>query len=270
MAVAGALIGKAIGAYGVKPKIPHLPDIDPSKVQGETIAGNQAALGDAQRLGAEVNRFNQQQQLGMLSKAMEFAAGPGALGNTQSLIASQIRGEIPDDVGASVMRSAAGKAFAGGFGGSGLASNMGLRDLGLTSLGIQQQGLANLQSFAGMASSPLFDITSMFFSPQQRLQFEFQDRDANFQRNLMAAQVKAAPDPATAALGREIDRFFNTAAQFGTMAGGQAMGGGGGGGGMMMQGGVQGGWGYGGGGGFNQNWLQQQSTAGSAMGAAIG
>ena len=92
---------------------------------------------------------------------------------------------------------------------------------------MQQHGLANFQStFA--PKSPLMDVTSMFFTPQQRLQFAFQGRESQFQRNLLAEQVAAAPDPATAALGREIDRFFNTAASFGMMAAGGGMGGGGG------------------------------------------
>jgi hypothetical protein len=152
MATFGTLVGGLIGGFGKKPKIPKLPTIDPSQVQGDAITGNQAAMPGLTKLGGEVNEFNTQQRLGWLSKALEFAAGPGALGQVQNINASQLRGEISPDISASVMRSTAGKAFAGGFGGSGMASNMGLRDLGLTSMGIQQQGLANLQSFAGMAA----------------------------------------------------------------------------------------------------------------------
>lgn len=282
MAIAGALVGGAIGAFGRKPSIPELPKIDPTKIQQQTIAGNAQNFGEAAALGAQVNEANQKQQLAMLSKALEFAL-PGGLGQAQSIVASQLRGEVPQDVQESLLRSNAGKAFAGGFAGSGFSGALGLRDLGLTSLGIQQQGLSNFSSLASMVpQTPMFDITSMFFTPQQRLDFEFQQNQAQFQRNLMFEQVEAAPDPARAALGREIDRFFNTAAQFGMMAAGGAMGGGGGGGGMLggmstsgissgglKGGGASGGWGYGGS-GFNSDWLQQQSTAGSAMGAALG
>lgn len=232
MAIAGALIGRAIGAFGKKPKIPEMPRIDPNQIQREALAGNEANMAQAQRIGASVNEFNQSQQLGMLSKALEFAA-PGQLQKVQDITASQLRGEVPMDVQQSVMRSSAGQSFGRGIAGSQMASGLGLRSLGLTSLGIQQQGIGNFQSLAGLVpQTPLFDMTSMFFTPQQRLEFEFNQNQAIFQRNLLHEQVKAAPDPATAALGREVDRFFNTAASYGmTMAGsgGGGMGGMGGG-----------------------------------------
>lgn len=220
MAISGALIGKAIGAFGRKPNIPEMPRLDPTAVQGQAIQGNQQNLGAATQLGSAVNRFNRDQ----FTRMLEFAA-PGALGKAQEITASQMRGEIPDDVGASVMRSAAGRAFSGGFAGSGLSNNMGLRDLGLTSLQMQQQGMQNFGNLSQMFSqgSPMFDLTSMFFTPQQRLQFEFAQNQAIFQRNLLHEQVQAAPDPATAALGREVDRFFNTVAGAGMMMGGNAM-----------------------------------------------
>lgn len=267
MAVAGALIGGAIGGFGKKPKIPELPQIDPSQIQQQTVGGNIAALPQAQQLGASVNAFNAAQAQQIFKQALNFLM-PGGFDQVSSVLGSQARGELPTDVQQQLLRSGAARSLAGGYAGSTFGRNATLRDLGLTSLDIQQQGLSNLTALAPMASAPQFDITQMFFSPQQRLQFAFQDRDARFQRDLMAAQVKAAPDPKRAALSREIDRFFNTAAQFGMMAGGQAMGGGmgGGGGGGMTMSGPTGGWGY----GYNSNWLQQQSMAGSAMGASIG
>jgi hypothetical protein len=106
-----------------------------------------------------------------------------------------------------------------------LGRNLTARDFGTTSMAIQQQGLSNLGNFAGLVTpSTTFDATSMFFSPQQRLEFAFQDRNTQFQRNLLAEQVAAAPDPAKAALGREIDRFFNTMASIGVSAAGGGMG----------------------------------------------
>lgn len=224
MAVAGALIGGAIGAFGTKPKIPKLPEIDPSKVQTQTVEGNIAAMPKLQELGARVNQFNQQQ----LAKALEFSL-PGGLAAAQGIISSQLRGEIPADVAVQVANKAAAQGFQSGFGpGSGIGKSLTARDFGLTSMQIQQQGLGNFQALAGFTSAPQFDVTSMFFTPQQRLQFAFQDRAARFERNLLKAQVKAAPDPARAALGKEIDRFFNTWAGFGMTALGAGMGGGGG------------------------------------------
>lgn len=203
MAVLGTLLAGAVGGFGKKPRIPDLPQISPEKVQAETIAANQAALPGAQQLATGINSFNVAQRLDFLTKALSFAGGPGALGQVQSNIGAQLRGEIPTDVASQIQRNSAGKALQGGFGGgSALGRNLTARDFGLTSMGIQQQGLSNLTSFAGMADTPAFDYTSMFMSPQQRLEFAFKDRETKFNRELLHEQVSAAPDPFRAALGQ--------------------------------------------------------------------
>jgi hypothetical protein len=231
MAIAGALIGKGIGAFGRKPNIPDLPNIDPSLVQGETVAGNQKALPGLQKLGADVNAFNTGQAQDMFRKSLDFLT-PGGFGKLSGLLESGLRGELNSDVQQQILSSGAARALASGTAGSGFARNATLRDLGLTSFNVQQQALGTLTGLAQQTRGPQFDVTSMFFSPQQRLEFAFQDRSARFQRNLLAEQVAAAPDPATAALGREVDRFFNTVAGAGMMAAGGGMGGGGMGGGL--------------------------------------
>jgi hypothetical protein len=225
VAVAGALISNAIGAFGRKPTIPKLPEISPDNIQQQAIAGNLNSLPSLQALGSQVNDFNQEQQLKSIQKALEFAL-PGGLGKAQGIVNSQLAGEIPADVQAQIQRSSAARAISGGYGGgSGLGRNLTLRDLGLTSLQQQQQGFNNFGALAGlMPKAQQFDVTSMFFSPQQRLESAFKERSDQFQRNLLAEQVAAAPDPGTAALGREIDRFFNTAASVGMTAAGGGMG----------------------------------------------
>lgn len=228
MAVAGALIGGALGAYGRKPEIPRLPGIDPSRIQAETIAANKDQLPQLEAIGQQVNQFNLNQQLGMLQQALNVVA-PGQLQKAQGIVNSQLAGEVPADVAMQVQRRSAAQALLGGYGGgSGIGRNLSARDFGLTSMGIQQQGMANFGALASLAPKPqMFDITSMFFTPQQRLQSAFAERSEQFQRNLLAEQVAAAPDPATAALGKEIDRFFNTAASYGMAMAGGAGGGGG-------------------------------------------
>lgn len=146
-------------------------------------------------------------------------------GNIQSLLA----GEIPEGVLQGLRRSAAERGAYAGTTGSGfqLGRELGSQ-LGL-SLDLTQRGLDSAQRWISQASAPTFDVSSMFFSPQQRLSFEVQQQGAKYQRDLLAAQVKAAPDPATAALGQEIDRFFNTAASVGMMYAGGGLGGMGGG-----------------------------------------
>lgn len=231
MAIAGALIGGAINAFGSKPQVPGLPAIRPGEVQGETITENLAALPEAEKLAGAVNVARRREGRRALDASVPGARGILEKGTQQ--IASMIRGEIPDDVSQQVQQFANERAFSGGFGGSGLARNLTARDLGLTSLNLTQSGISSAQQWISGAmqlSQPggFFDVSSMFFTPSERLSFEERERAAQFNRNLLFEQVKAAPDPATAALGREIDRFFNTAASTGMMAAGGGMGGGGG------------------------------------------
>lgn len=77
----------------------------------------------------------------------------------------------------------------------------------------------------------------MFFTPQQRVALAFQDRTQRFQRDLLAAQVAAAPNPNDVALAEGFDNFF----KFWSSIGGAALGNVGGLGGGMMGGGGAGG-----------------------------
>lgn len=220
MAIAGALIGKAIGAFGQKPRVPAFKEILPDEIQEDTTLGNIKSLADIARLAAGVDQFNQDQL-----EALQERVLPGAAQQIQKNIQSQLRGEIPDDVRRAIAQGNS-ERFAGVFAGSNFARSNEAKQLGLTSLGIINQGLASAESWLAQATTPRFDVTSMFFTPQQRYGYAVNERDARYQRDLMAAQVKAAPDPATAALGTEIDRFFNTAAGAGMMAAGGGFGGG--------------------------------------------
>lgn len=220
MAVAGALIGGAIGAFGKKPQIPKLPAINPDTIQSQTVAGNQAALPGANALASGVNSFN----LDELAKALNFWS-PGSFDKISGTIANQLSGTLdPQDTQALIRSSTAagyGKGF--GFGSGSIGRNLVLRDLGIGVEQQKQRGLTNLMNLYAAGPKP-FDPTTMFFTPQQRLNFAVEDRTARYQRDLLANQIAAAPDPATAALGKEIDRFFNTAASIGTTAAGGGMG----------------------------------------------
>lgn len=226
MAIAGALIGGAIGAFGKKPVVPTLKPIDPNATQAATVAGNQANFADIAKLATGVNTFNQDQLNALIDRVL-----PGARQQIQETLSSQLRGEIPKDVQNAIFRGnaermAGSNAFGSPGGGNTFTNNVNARSLGLTSLQITNQALSSAESWLSKATAPTFDVTSMFFTPQQRLAFEQQQQGAQFQRDVMAAGVAAAPDPATAALGQEIDRFFNTAASAGMMmAGGGGIGG---------------------------------------------
>jgi hypothetical protein len=82
------------------------------------------------------------------------------------------------------------------------------RDFGLTSMQIQNQGLAQAQNFIqqqrafGMAQP--FSVSSMFITPSQRIGALQQQNQQQYNRDLQAAQVAAMPDPTMAAIGSAI------------------------------------------------------------------
>lgn len=222
--IAGALIGGALGAYGKKPKIPELPRLDTAKIQQEATAGNIAALPGLQELSSAVNRFTFSEISQMFERTLPgFMA---SLARSTESAGALARGEVPEDVSGFVRRAGAARALGGGTAGSAFARNLTLRDLGLTSLqatGEGQNRLLGLGTFSRQAF-PQFDFTTAFISPQQKMTFDYQQNIDQWRRNLLAAQVKAAPDPNMVALAGAIDNFFETAKNIGlSYAGGAGM-----------------------------------------------
>jgi hypothetical protein len=75
-----------------------------------------------------------------------------------------LRGELPADVAAQVQRQAAGRAVSGGFAGSQAARNLTARDLGRTSLALQQAGGQQFANILG--TTPLAPVANFEFAPQ--------------------------------------------------------------------------------------------------------
>lgn len=98
---------------------------------------------------------------------------------------SLISGQIPADVQASLQRSDAFSALQGGFGqSSGMGRNLNARDLGLTSLNLQNQGESLLNQNLNMASALTpgrMNAQSMLFTPSQMLSVQGQNNQINYQ-----------------------------------------------------------------------------------------
>lgn len=223
----GALIGLGLGAYGKKPKVPDLPPVDVNATQAQTVAGNATNFADIAKLATSVNTFNQDQLNALIDRVL-----PGARAQIESTLGSQLRGEIPQDVQNAIYRGVAQRTAGGNaFGGGGFTRNVTARDLGLTSLDITNKALSSAESWLSKATAPTFDVTSMFFTPQQRLAQANLQQERQFNRNVMAAGVAAAPDPGMAALAQGIDsdlaRVENAALSYGGLAAGASFGGGG-------------------------------------------
>lgn len=200
----GGLLSK-----GSKPKIPELKPIDFAAEQRQAIQQNIASLEPATELAQKTTAAEQSQLEAQLRRAI-----PGYDQLVQQAgknIGAALRGEISPEVSAQVQRSTAGRALTGGFGaGSGFGRALTARDLGLTGMQLQNQGLAQAQNFIqqqrvfGMTQP--FSVSSMFITPAQRVGVMQQQQQAMYNRNLQAAQVAAMPDPTMAAIGSAISQ----------------------------------------------------------------
>jgi hypothetical protein len=196
ISAAGSLLGGLFG--GKKPKVPELKPIDFAKEQQQAIQQNIAALQPATELAQKTTAAEQSQLEAQLRRAI-----PGydqLVSQAGANIKAALRGEISPEVSAQVQRSTAGRALSGGFGaGSGFGRALTARDLGLTGMQIQNQGLAQAQNFIqqqrtfGMVQP--FSVSSMFITPAQRIGAIQQQQSAMYGRDLTAAQVAAAPSP---------------------------------------------------------------------------
>lgn len=218
------MLGGLLSA-GRKPRIPPFPSFQ--QAQETAIRGNIAALGPATDLASQTNQLNEDELNRMLRAAI-----PGyddMIARSGRIIQSQLEGEVPADVARQINRKAAAASLAGGYSGSGMARNLEARDLGLTSYGLTEKGLSSSMQWIANSrqyrSAPLMDITSMFITPQQQGEWEFNE----FQRDLLAAGVRAMPDPRRAAIGGALINYGGA-----RMASAGSGGGGGGGGGMDM------------------------------------
>lgn len=157
--------------------------VDWRTASNEALAYNLAHQADQQQLAAQTNVFNTGQAKRMYRRfqpafdTLQSQIGQNAL--------SFSRGELPQDVVASLGRSAATRGLSLGFGqgangggnGTALGSSL-LRGLGLTSLDLSKFGTqlamqASLQ--AKQLAPPLADPTGYQVTPQQAIGYSFQN-----------------------------------------------------------------------------------------------
>lgn len=204
--IAASFAGKALGGIlsgGKKTKVPTFRPVDSTKSQKDAIAGNLTNFNSASDLAARTNQFSQEE----LDDALENAI-PGFSGIKQQVssnLASQLRGELPDDVQDQIQKMNAERALGAGVAGSSFARNTTAKDLGLTSLQLSQQALNSasqwLQTARSSAVAPQFNVSSQFIDPITKLQHDVNERDKQLDRDLAQAKVDAAPDPTRSAIG---------------------------------------------------------------------
>lgn len=176
------------GLIAGKPVIPAWNTVDLGQQQTKAISENQNSLPSLETLASGTNTFNLQQ----LTQALQtMIPGYDALTKgAASNIESELAGKIPQDVSDAIQNSDAAKALTGGFGGSSFGGNLTARDLGLTSLQLTQQGTSAAQSWItsmGQLTQPsLFNLTSMFVTPQQQFEDTMSNQEMQFQRDYVS------------------------------------------------------------------------------------
>lgn len=149
-------------AYGGIPQV-----TSPIATAGTTITGNLANLSNLYNLAQGTNALQEQQLQNVLESAIPGYGG--LVTKATSNIAEQLAGELPRDVTNQIIQSAAERGIITGSTGSPNANAATLRALGLSSLGMQQQGQQNLLATTqALPHATPFDVTSMFVTPEQQ------------------------------------------------------------------------------------------------------
>jgi hypothetical protein len=208
--------------FGDKVKVPKFKEIDPDKEIDEAFRSIQQRMPEGKRVARSIAEADAETALAVLE---QFAPGSqAAIQQQMQNIQAGLRGELPEDVQRLVTDRAAARAFAGGFGGSGAARALELRDLGLTSLQridtAMGQSAQAFQTIRGLMPQQQ-SVSSMFLMPGQRIALAQSERDARLQRDMAAAQAKAQADPVAKGL-------FDTGVKLAGAAIGAGAGGGGG------------------------------------------
>lgn len=224
-------------AFESKPDVPDFHWTDLVQQQLDTAAGNLGVLPQAEQLGAGVNDFLRSER----SKTLAGIPGLEDIEN-QSVanLKSWLAGELPGDVQSAIQRGSNATAYAGGYGGSGMGRNLTARDLGLTSLQLQQSAMPLARAYTGQEASmrevPEFNPASMFINPMQAGQFNAQQAAQQWNRDWLNNRVAAQPEPWQQTLMSDVnslDAMLGTGVgTVGGAAAGAAASGAGGGGGM--------------------------------------
>ena len=222
--VSDAKAGKFEGLFGLDEIFGTKPGVEafaPVSLQGEqarAIRANLANLPAAQALASAYSEGFTQDALNRVR-----AITPG-FDRSQSQMARNagalLEGEIPADVAEAVASARAEMAGASGmFGG---ANNLVARDLGLTSLDLQNRGASLFQSMVNQANqiSPVAGQTaaaSFGVSPAQQTDLSFRQNLIDQSTRQNQANIGAAATPAAEALFQA--SLANLGGEAGTLAG---------------------------------------------------
>jgi len=185
--LAGAgTIGSFVGS--LLQKTPDVPEWKDVNIADETAAATKeagAALPGIEALFKKVNTFMSSE----LMRGMETLV-PGATATVAKSIGDMLQGKLPSDL----VRNLATSANARMLGLVGATKSQfrdfyGVEKLGEVGLKYQQQGFQNLLAYGQALMPQLANPASWLVSPTQRAQMTFQNREMQWQRDMLANQM---------------------------------------------------------------------------------
>ena len=199
----------------------NMPGLD----LGESIGEAGQLAPKTRELEAQRNAFNRAQLLESLGIQIP-GYQEGQLQRTQNAM-SLLRGELPPDLASQIQRNTASKALTGGYAGSQAARNLTARDIGRTSLDLQQAGAQQFSNIIG--TTPLSALANYEFTPQMIANLRAEERAKKQAALLGTYNMPSAGGVTSQYLGSLGSGLTN--AGFGALGQGGFGGGGGGGGG---------------------------------------
>ena len=176
-------------------------------------------------LESQRNAFNREQLLESLGIQIP-GYQKGQLQRTQNAM-SLLRGELPPDLASQIQRNTASKSLTGGYAGTQAARNLTARDLGRTSMDLQQAGAQQFSNIIG--TTPLSALANYEFTPQMIANLRAEERAKKQAALLGTYNMPSAGGVTSQYLGSLGSGLTN--AGFGALGQGGFGGGGGGGGG---------------------------------------
>lgn len=190
--------------WGSKPAvIPYTPTTFQQELPA-TLQENIAAFPDITQLGGLYEQYMMGQFGDVLGPGFQqdILGGVGLATQEQGIARQELAGQIPQDVIDQIMRSSAMTSLLSGTAGGPMGMALSARDLGLTSLQLQQQGVqteqeaANaIQRWANIAGGLTMRPDQYQITPQQQAALTMQNRLYQQATQQMAANIAAAPDP---------------------------------------------------------------------------
>lgn len=182
--------------FGKKPKVPEFVPVDYDKEYDAAADYNEKNI---ERFGG-ISRKAQEQDQQALTQGLRTA-----IPNYDDLLAAEfditsslLRGELSKREQDRLRDRRAALGLSTGTQDSDLTQYSYARDLGLAERDLINQGMAyadnRIRRQSAFVAQPV-SVTSMFQSPQQRIEQKMMERDSKFKRDYAANKVAAAPDP---------------------------------------------------------------------------